>query len=77
MRMIKEVWRERERERGRQRERAYALKAERGKVGCSTFNLQAVSVCPGLSEERERQCTPVGHRGVPPQGKSLLHFAFR
>lgn len=28
----------------RQRERACALKAERGKVGCSTFNLQAVSV---------------------------------
>lgn len=61
---------ERERERGR-----VLWKPRGGKVGCSTFNLQAVSVFPGLSEEWERQCTAVRYWGVSPQGKSPLHFA--
>lgn len=69
--ILEEVWREGE----RKRERACALHAEKGKIGCSTFNLHAVSLVPGLSEERERQCTAVSHRGITPQGEHLpLHF---
>lgn len=56
---------------GRERGRAYALNAEKGKVGCSAFNLHAMSLVAGLSEERERQCIVVSHRGVTPQGKCL------
>lgn len=65
--ILEEVWREWE----RKGERACALHAEKGKVGCSTFNLHAVSLVPGLSQERERQCIAVSHRGITPQGECL------
>lgn len=70
--VLEEVWREWE----RKGERACALHAEKGKVGCSTFNLHAVSLVPGLSQERERQCTAVSHRGITPQGECLPSLLF-